>query len=264
MNGSFAVWVNSEVRKAHGVAVGPHRNAVGFLYDEITSREHEQEELESMMKPVDNEILLNQLQWRYATKKFDATKKISPQDWKTLEQVLIATPSSYGLQPWHFVVVTSPAVKQQLLPASYGQTQVVEASHVVVFAVKKQVDADHVQKHIDRISEVRGVPSEKLDGYKAMMVGTVSKQQPHENQAWSAKQLYIALGNLLTSAALLGIDACPMEGIVPAKFDEILGLEKQGLKTMFIATLGYRAADDHTAKAPKVRFKAEELVTYVD
>ena len=99
---------------------------------------------------------------------------------------------------------------------------------MVVFAVKKQVDAGHVQKHIDRISEVRNVPAEKLEGFKGMMVGTIAGQQAHETEAWCSNQLYIALGNLLTSAALLGIDACPMEGIERAKFDQILGLEAKG------------------------------------
>jgi nitroreductase len=216
------------------------------------------------MKPVDNQTLLKQLGWRYATKKFDASKKISPEDWKTLEQVLIATPSSYGLQPWHFVVVTSPAVKSQLHAAAHGQSQLVDASHVVVFTFNKKVDAAYVEKHMERISQTRGVPAEKLEGYKNVINGTIARQSTAENEAWSSNQVYIALGNLLTSAAMLGIDACPMEGIEAGKFDEILGLEKRGLKTLVIATLGYRSSEDHAGKFPKVRFHAHELITYVE
>jgi nitroreductase len=215
------------------------------------------------MKPVDNQTLLNQMKWRYATKKFNPIKKISPGDWNTLEQALIATASSFGLQPWHFVVITSQKLKEQLQPVSWGQSQLVDASHVVVFAARKGVDAAHVHKFVERIAEVRGVPVEKLEGYKGMMVGALSKQDSAAIDAWSAKQAYIALGNLLTCAALLGIDACPMEGIEPLKYDEILGLDKKGFGTVVIATLGYRASDDPAASAPKVRFKAEDVVTHI-
>jgi len=215
------------------------------------------------MKPVDNQTLLNQLKWRYATKKFDPAKKISAEDWNTLEQALILTASSYGLQPWHFTVVTNPKVKEELQAAAFGQHQVTQASHVVVFSMNKSVNEGYVEKYIQRISEVRGVPAEKLAGYKGMMVGTIAKQDVATTEAWSAKQVYIALGNLLTSAAMLGIDACPMEGISPAKFDEILGLDKKGFATLMIATLGYRASDDSAAHHPKVRFKSEDVVTHV-
>jgi nitroreductase len=216
------------------------------------------------MKPVENHTLLNQMKWRYATKKFDPTKKISAEDWSALEQALILSPSSYGLQPWHFVVVTSQKMKDQLVPASFGQQQVSHASHVVVFAVNKGVNADFVQKYINRIAEVRGVPAEKLDGYKGMMVGTIAKMDAASIEAWGSKQVYIALGNLLTSAAMLGIDACPMEGISPTQYDQILGLDKKGFATLMIATLGYRASDDTASHYPKVRFKAEDVVTHID
>jgi len=139
-----------------------------------------------------------------------------------------------------------------------------EASHVVVFAVNKKVDAGYVQKYIGRIAEVRHTPLEKLEGFKGMMLGYVDKHDSVSVEAWSAKQVYIALGNLLTSAALLGIDACPMEGIDPAKYDQLLGLDKKGFGTLMIATLGYRAADDASANYPKVRFSAQELVTHID
>jgi len=212
--------------------------------------------------PVDNQTLLKQLSWRYATEKFDPGEKISREDWNTLEQALIATASSFGLQPWHFVIVTSQETKQQLLPVSWQQRQVVECSHLVVFAVKKVLDEAYVQKFLERICEVRGVSLEQLNGLKHALLKTISRQDSAALEAWSARQVYIAMGNLLTSAALLGIDACPMEGIVPQKYDQILGLDKKGYGTLMIAALGYRAADDPASLEPKVRFKAEDVVTH--
>jgi nitroreductase len=215
------------------------------------------------MKAIENQALIKQLNWRYATKKFDATKKISSEDWNTLEQALILTASSYGLQPWHFVVVTSQEMKEKLTAAAYGQQQVSQASHVVVFAVKKGLDEAWVEKYIQRIAEVRGVPADKLGGFKGMMTGTIAQLGSVGVDAWSSKQVYIAAGNLLTCAALLGIDTCPMEGINPGQFDQILGLDKLGYASLMITTLGYRAEDDAAAKTPKVRFKAQDVVTHV-
>ena len=215
------------------------------------------------MKPLDNATLLNQLKWRYATKKFDPAKKVSAEDWNTLEQAIILSASSFGLQPWHFVVVTSPVVKAQLVAASYGQPQVADCSHLVVFAVKKGLDAEHVDKHLQRISEVRGTPMEKLAGFKGAMTGTIAQLGAEGTDAWSAKQVYIALGTLLTSAALLGIDSSPMEGIKPPQYDQILGLDKKGYATLVVAGVGYRSSEDATAHHPKVRFKTEDVVTHV-
>jgi nitroreductase len=215
------------------------------------------------MKPVENHILLKQLKWRYATKKFDAAKKIPADDWKTLEQALILSASSYGLQPWHFVVITSQAVKDSLVPASYDQQQPAQASHVVVFTVKKGLDEAYVDKHIKRIAHVRGAPLEKLAGYKGVMTGTLARLGSDGTDAWSAKQVYLAMGNLLTCAAMLGIDAAPMEGINAAQYDQILGLDPKGYATLAIVALGYRASDDVTAHHPKVRFETSEVVTHI-
>jgi len=214
------------------------------------------------MKPVSNESLVRQLNWRYATKRFDPARKIQPPDWRTLEQALVLSPSSYGLQPWRFFVVTDPAVRAELRAAAYNQAQVTDASHLVVFAVKKDLGPADVDRFLARVSEVRGVPADSLAGYRNMLLGAVSgpREQVH---AWAARQAYIALGTFLTTAALLEIDACPMEGFDPAKFDEILGLDKQGYTAVVIATAGYRAEDDATAKLPKVRFAPEDVIVSV-
>jgi len=208
--------------------------------------------------------LIGQLNWRYATKQFDPQRKISAEEWATLEEALVLTPSSYGLQPWKFVVVTNPAIREQLVTVSWGQRQVADASHLVVFAIQKDLSEQHIDSHLNRVSEVRGVPRESLGQYREMMVGGLVKRLGEaERNAWATKQVYIALGNFLTSAALLGIDACPMEGIDTAKYDEILGLEKHGLSAVVAAPAGYRAETDKYSQAKKVRFAREQVLVRV-
>ena len=216
------------------------------------------------MNAIQNDQLIGQLHWRYATKQFDPRRKISAKDWAALEEALVLTPSSCGLQPWKFIVVTHPATREKLVAASWGQRQIVDASHLVVFAAKKNLGEQDLDHLLDRIVAVRGVPRESLAGYRDMVAGTVIKGlgEP-ERKAWATKQVYIALGNFLTSAALLGIDACPMEGIEPTKYDEILGLDKQGLSAVVVATAGYRAATDKYAAQKKVRFPKEEVLVEV-
>jgi len=215
-------------------------------------------------KPVSQDTLLTQLRWRYATKQFDPARTISATDWLALEKSLVLTPSSFGLQPWRFVVITDQLTKEQLVPASWNQRQVADASHVVVFAIKKNVGVAEVVHYIDRIAKVRGVSSESLNGFRDVLLGFIS--QPADKfsaDAWATRQVYIALGNFMTSAALLGIDTCPMEGILPAQYDEILSLPEQGYHTVVVAAAGYRAADDKYATLPKVRFAHEEVIIHV-
>jgi nitroreductase len=215
------------------------------------------------MKPVSNETVLRQLQWRHATKKFDAAKQISHEDWTTLEQALVLTPSSYGLQPWKFVVITDPATKQQLLPLSWGQRQIVDASHVVVFAIRHNLSEADIDRYLARIVEVRGGTVEALAGFRRMMVGGLLAGELNLNH-WASLQVYIALGQFMTTAAMLGIDTCPMEGIEPAKYDQVIGLDKLGYGTVVACVAGYRASDDKYASAAKVRFKPEDVVLRID
>lgn len=208
--------------------------------------------------------LLAQLNWRYATKQFDPNRKISAEDWATIEEALLLTPSSGGLQPWKFVVVTDPAVRAKLLPASYGQPQITDASHLVVFAGKKNFGEADVDAHIKHLADVQGVPVESLAPFRAMLVGgIVQSLDESARTAWARNQAYIALGNLLTSAALLGIDACPMEGFDRAQYDDVLGLSEKGLASAVIATVGYRSPSDKYATAPKVRFPKEQIFARV-
>ncbi len=203
------------------------------------------------------------LEWRYATKKFDASKKIAAQDWKTLTESLTLAPSSYGIQPWKFLVIENPEVREQLKPVSWGQTQVTDASHYVVFLYKDSVDEAFVQKYIERIAEVRGAPLEALAGYKEMMVNNLVKGPEEKIRVWSQRQTYIAMGFLLETAALLKIDATPMEGFDPAAYDKILGLEGTGWKSVATVALGYRHPEDSFQSLKKVRFANESLIEYV-
>ncbi len=215
------------------------------------------------MSTISGDSLLQQLNWRYATKKFDPSKKISATDWAVLEQALILTPSSYGLQPWKFIVVTDQALKAQLRPASWNQSQVEDCSHLVVLTAKKDVTEADLDQFIARTAEVRGASIESLAGYKGYMLGDLVKGPRHAFiHEWAARQTYIALGSLMTAAALLGVDACPFEGIEPAKYDAILGLEGSGYATISACPMGYRAEDDKYASAPKVRFTAKDVVEH--
>jgi nitroreductase len=208
------------------------------------------------------EGLLAGLKRRYATKKFDAAKKIDARLWNALEEALVLSPSSYGLQPWKFFVVDDPALRAKLKTASWGQSQITDADRLVVFAARKDLGAADVERFVERTAKVRGIPVSSLGSYKQMMLAAVSKAK-HEVAAWTARQVYIALGNFLAAAAALGVDACPMEGFDPAKYDEVLGLAQKGFSAVVVATAGYRAADDSYADAPKVRFAREEVVAHL-
>ncbi|MBF0492060.1 MAG: NAD(P)H-dependent oxidoreductase, partial [Deltaproteobacteria bacterium] len=170
--------------------------------------------------------LITQLQWRYATKSFDSSKKIPEDQWKALCQSLIFSPSSYGLQPWKFLIVQNQELRKKLRAHSWNQAQVEEACHYVVLCYLKDIDEAHVEKFIRRMCEVRGISEDSILTYKNLVVGNVTKgNQVKDKNAWAARQCYIALGFLMQSAALMGIDTCPMEGIDPEKYDEILDLK---------------------------------------
>jgi nitroreductase len=208
-------------------------------------------------------MLLEALNWRYAVKKFDATKKIPSETWTALEHALVLSASSYGLQPWRFFVVDNPALRQQLRAVSWNQSQITDASHLVVFARRSTMVPADVERYIARTLEIRGGAAAELEGYKNMMLGTVNSRSDEQKSAWNANQIYIALGSFLYAAAVLGVDACPMEGFDAAKYDELLGLPALGYNATVIATAGYRSADDTFAKLKKVRFAHNETVVHI-
>ncbi len=216
------------------------------------------------MNPITSQQLLDAQNWRYATKNFDPTRPIPDETWAALEQTLVLTPSSFGLQPYRFLVIDNKELRQKLLPHAWNQRQVVDAARFVVFAARTDVTAQEIDAYVQLVATTRDVSVDSLAGLRGMMAGMLLAEAtksfvPH----WTARQAYIALGNLLTAAALLGVDASPMEGFVPAEFDRVLGLPAQGLTAVVCCALGYRAAGDKYATAPKVRFPVNELVNHV-
>ena len=214
----------------------------------------------SLLKPSELEA---QMRWRYACKKFDTDRTIPPETWSTLEQSLILSPSSFGLQPWKFVVVKTQEMKERLVAASYGQAQVRDCSHLVVFATRDPMTEDDVHRYLDRIVQVRGVTRESLAGFQKVMLAFLAK--PPEGLSlneWAARQTFIALGTFMTAAAAIGLDTCQLEGIVPSKYDEILELPAMGYHTVVACAAGYRSAHDRYATVPKVRFATEDVVIH--
>jgi len=205
-----------------------------------------------------NTFLDNQ-NWRYATKKFDATKKISTEDLSTLKEAIRLSSSSYGLQPYQIIIVENPEVREKILAASYGQRQVVDASHLIVFANEINFSEEGINKFSKNMSETRGISIESIQGYVNVMKSNITGLPEEMRNIWTAKQTYLALGNLLNAAAELKIDVTPMEGFNPAQVNEILGLDKLGLNASLMATVGYRSEEDDTQHYKKVRKSNEEL-----
>ncbi|MBT8037508.1 MAG: NAD(P)H-dependent oxidoreductase [Verrucomicrobiae bacterium] len=206
------------------------------------------------------EDLIKSLQWRYATKEFDAEKKIPENIWATLEQSLLLTPSSFGLQPWKFITITDQGVKNTLLEHSWGQPQVTHCSHMVVLCAKEEMTHDDIEAWLDRLVEVRGISRDHLNDYASMMHGFFSNMDAAKTLSWAKNQVYIALGQLMASAAVIGIDACPLEGIAPPEYDRILGLENTGYATTVGCAVGYRSHEDKYASLPKVRYTPDQVL----
>lgn len=205
--------------------------------------------------------LINCLNWRYAVKQFDSERKIPINQWAVLERALVLSPSSYGLQPWKFIVIDDMQMRQRLLLPAMGQRQIVDSSHLVIFAARTSITETDISHWLDRVMTVRNITDEKITAYKTTMNGDLVTGPRHAIAAeWAKRQAYLALGVFLASAAVIGIDTCPMEGFDPKAFDEILGLSTLGYTTAVIATAGFRSPNDHTANETKVRFPLTEVV----
>jgi len=215
------------------------------------------------MAKVDNEILFQQMNWRYACKKFDPSKVIREADWNILSETLRMAASSYGLQPWKFVVVQNPELRKQLFEASWKQSQVVDASHFIVLTYKDKMDEGHIDRYVENMAKTRGVEITSLAKMKAMLMSNlVLGPQAAVSNYWAQKQCYIAMGSFLTTAALMEIDTLPMEGLDPVAYDKILNLEGTGYKTVAAIACGYRSADDKYASVKKVRFDTSDVLVY--
>ena len=213
------------------------------------------------MHTISPEALLQRLQWRYATKRFDPARAIPPDAWAALEQALVLSPSSFGLQPWKFVVVDDPALRQQLRAQSWNQSQITDASKLVVFLGLRTTTIADVDRSLQRTSEVRGVPVASFAGYRRVIADFLERGWAAPDlAAWNARQVYLALGQFMTAAAMLGVDTCPMEGLDARGYDRVLGLEGTRYATLCACTAGYRAADDKYAATPKVRYAIDDVI----
>lgn len=206
------------------------------------------------------EELLERLRWRYATKVFDAHRKIPSDVWHTLAESLVLTPSSFGLQPWEFIHVSTPALREELRAASWNQPQVTDASHFLVLAARTSLTEAEIDRFIAQVAADTEVGKESLSGYRQMIVGFIAAMTPEALVAWAKHQSYIALGQLMGSAAMLGVDSCPMEGFDPAAYNRILGLTERGYTAAVACALGYRSEQDAYAARPKVRYGRGEVV----
>ncbi len=202
------------------------------------------------------------LEQRYATKKFDPTKKITNEELNILLDAIRLTPTSYGLQLMKVVVVNDQKICDDLVSHSYDQMQVKDAGHLIVLCKEKNINESHIDAYIDNIALTRGVEKSQLEGYRTMMLNTVLSLDENGRNQWMEKQVYIALGNLMTVTALMGIDACPMEGFLVEKYNEILGLDQENLSAVLTIPLGYRSNDDKNATLKKVRRSISDFVIY--
>lgn len=208
-------------------------------------------------------LLRESLRWRYATKRFDTNKAIAAETWQALEDSLRMAPSSFGLQPWHWVVVTDRGVRERLRSHSWNQPQIVEASHLVVLTSAKTINESTIDSFLHLTATTRSIPVDSLAGYRSMIINFIkSLGESNSLEAWTSRQTYLALGMLLSSAALLRIDACPLEGIESAQYDKILGLENSNFSTRVACALGYRSPVDTTAAATKVRYPHDQVFSY--
>ena len=197
--------------------------------------------------------------WRYATKKFDTNKKVSKEDLETLKEAIRLSASSFGLQLYKVIIVDNPELRAKLQPASWGQTQIVDASHLIIFANQTKFSDADVDAYLNNATTTRNLPEGALSGYGDYMKGALNAMPEDVRPNWTAKQTYIALSNLLNAAAELKIDATPMEGFIAEQYNEILGLDKLNLNAAVIAAVGYRHNEDATQDYAKVRKPNEEL-----
>jgi nitroreductase/dihydropteridine reductase len=204
--------------------------------------------------------VINALEWRYATKKFDPDKKLSAKQLDVLLEALRLSPSSFGLEPWRFIVVTNPKIRARLRTVGFDQPQITDASHLIVFAAAKDIDDALIDQYIQRVANIRRTSIESLRNRSVMIKEYTHAKTEQKRKEWPIRQAYIALGVLLTAAALEGIDACPMEMFDQQKFDEILGLEKLHVESRVIVAVGFRSPNDDYAHAKKVRLSKDQVI----
>lgn len=203
--------------------------------------------------------IIELMNWRYATKKFDPTKKISDSDLEIIKEATNLAATSYGLQLYKVLIVENPEIREKLKPASWNQTQITEASHLLVFANQTNVSDEHIDGYLQLKSEVQNLDVENLKGYGDFMKGQLTHMESDKVSIWTAKQTYIALGNTMNACAALEIDSCPIEGFDAKQYNEILGLDSRNLNAAVVLPIGYRSAEDQSQFAAKVRKPLSDL-----
>ncbi|SEK25762.1 Nitroreductase [Aquimarina amphilecti] len=204
--------------------------------------------------------IIESLQWRYATKKFDNTRTLPQEKIDILTKAFNLTATSYGLQPLKLVVLKDKEIQKDLTTHSWNQQQVADASHLLIFCIEKNVGEAYITKYFDNVKTIRNTPEEILKPFKEQLIDSFENKSADEISNWASKQAYLAMGNLLTVCATEKIDACPMEGFIPEKYDELLNLSQYGLTSVLVLPIGYRAPDDMFAGLKKVRRSINETV----
>ncbi len=203
--------------------------------------------------------IIKALEWRYASKKMSGQPVPQEKIDVILKSIQLA-PTSMGLQPFTILVITDPEIKKQIQPIAYGQTQVVDCSHLIVFAAWSDISAEQVDEYIAHAAKTRNMPVEGLADFKAGLMRTITNNTTEQNFAWASRQTYIALGFAMAAAATEEVDSTPMEGFKPAELDQLLGLNEKGLRSVTMLAVGYRdEANDWLVKLPKVRREADKF-----
>lgn len=197
--------------------------------------------------------------WRYATKKYNAAKKVSSTDLETIKEAIQLAASSYGFQAYQVLLVENPAIREELKPVSWGQSQITDASHLMVFCNVNKVDDAYVDQAVSLTADTLGAPLENLKGMGDFMKSKMHEMSDSRMKEWTARQTYIALGNLLAICAELKIDSTPIEGFDPEAYDKILGLTQKGLSAAVVCAVGYRSEDDAHQNDKKVRRSTKDL-----
>ncbi len=197
--------------------------------------------------------IIDSLKWRYAVKKFDTNKDLSEIQIETLKEAFNLTATSYGLQPLKLVIIKNKKIQEKLVPFSWNQQQILQASHLLVICIKDNYTTKEVENYFNLVQKIRNTPDEVINPFKKFLTAEIAKKTQEELYVSNKNQAYIALGNLLTVCALQEIDSCPMEGFTPDKYDEILDLTKDNLKSVLVLPVGFRASDDYMKDLTKVR-----------
>ncbi len=213
------------------------------------------------MKHYIEKMNLNEiLNWRYSTKQFNENKKLTDEQITKLIELTNLSASSYGLQPFKMVIVSNEEIKKDLVASSYGQTNIANSSHLIIFALRTDINETFINNYIENISKKRNIESKSLQDFKNMLINSVTKKEKNDLYKWASDQIYIALGTFLIACASEKIDACPIGGFIPNEYDEKLELSKYNLKSVVVAAIGYRSEEDKYQFKEKVRAHLDEMI----